>query len=273
MSNSKSASTRNQGRAPGRSTTGIGTTGLALNGTGRSSLVSLLCLGAGTLLAVVSACNGETESEPNDRGKSSGGTPSAESSGGKSGSPAMGSGGDSTSPGGGGAPGTTGGNPGTAGADGGGAGDAPRGGEGGLGTAGEPGVGGAAGEPGEPGESSIAACEDGEASSCPNDAPLCAKRSGAGTGAVGASGGSYTFFTNYTFCTKTCDTTKDCGYDLPAGVSATPVCTTFDGSNDKVCSLDCSLGRSCPAGMICYGNTCMHKHCSCSGSCTGAECK
>lgn len=55
-------------------------------------------------------------------------------------------------------------------------------------------------------------------------------------------------------CSRTCEEVCDC-WDRPVGGTATVFCDAItQGGEQKYCALDCSDGKECPEGMVCYGN-------------------
>jgi len=107
---------------------------------------------------------------------------------------------------------------------------------------------------------SFAECQDGMADSCPELDPACLVIDG--PGGFGPNG---SFFVTWSYCTRECESDADCVSGLPGG-SAKPRCLPKGANDIKVCVLDCSFGKTCPAGLECSNDdACGTKFCDCSG--------
>ncbi len=116
---------------------------------------------------------------------------------------------------------------------------------------------------------SFAECQDGMAASCPAMDAACL--------VVDGPGGFWpegSFFVQWTYCTRECETDEDCVSGLEGG-SAKPVCLPKGANDIKVCVLDCSFGKTCPDGLQCSNDdSCGTKFCDCEGSgCDDFLCK
>jgi len=108
---------------------------------------------------------------------------------------------------------------------------------------------------------SYAECPGRSDAECPAADPLCVTVDGPGGG-----GNDGSVFVWWSFCTRECETDDDCPSGLEGG-TAVSRCLDW-GNGNKVCALDCSLGRSCPEGGLggCdYGGVCGNHHCECTG--------
>ena len=126
---------------------------------------------------------------------------------------------------------------------------------------------------GEPSETegmlpvSYAECPSGVADECPGDDTLCVTSDGPGY--IDSEGNS--FSVQYSYCTRQCETDDDCATDLDT--SSSSCLEHFNGQ--KICTLDCSFGQSCPSGGYqCDGSACGIHGCTCSGDgCFEPECQ
>lgn len=107
----------------------------------------------------------------------------------------------------------------------------------------------------------LSPCPDENAALCPDSDPLCLFDTGPGgaSGGGGLPGGS--FLTTWSVCTRFCETDADC----PSEYSQA---RCVDHGRDRICVLDCSFGRACPAeGLSCSpAEQCAHFVCNCSGT-------
>merc|ERR1712146_45074 len=59
-------------------------------------------------------------------------------------------------------------------------------------------------------------------------------------------------------CSPYCSDNDPCPTDVPAGTTATPVCSDNAEANDRICFLTCTEEQSCPAGASCHEGVCSY---------------